>query len=133
VDTGIPQGSPVSPILFTVYLSGLFGYVEERVPGVKALSFVGDVAWTTEGETEDGISETLEQAAAAAQEWAEANAVTFDTQKTEAILLSRRRKRRTAATPRGIQVAGHTVHFNAQATRWLGVWLDSQLTLKISP
>ena len=53
-----------------------------------------DVAWTTEGETEDGISETLEQAAAAAQEWAEANAVTFDTQVTEAIL-RRRRKRRT--------------------------------------
>jgi len=50
VDTGIPQGSPVSPILFTVYLSGLFGYVEERVP---VLSFVDDVVWTTEGETED--------------------------------------------------------------------------------
>jgi len=27
-------------------------------------------------------------------------------------------------------VAGRTVHFNAQATRGLGVWLDSQLTLK---
>ena len=49
VETGIPQGSPVSPILATVYLSGLFGYVKERVPGVKALSFVDDVAWTTEG------------------------------------------------------------------------------------
>ena len=88
MDTGIPKGSPVSRILFTVYLSGLFGYVEERVPGVKAPSFVDDVAWTREGETEDGISETLE-----------ANAVTFDTQKTEAIFLSRRRKRRTPAAP----------------------------------
>ena len=131
MDTGIPQGSLVSPILFTVYLSGLFGYVEQRVPGVKALSFVDDVAWTTEGATEDGISETLEQAAAAAQEWAGANAATFDTQKAEAILLSRRRKRKTpAAPPRGIQVEGRTVHSNTQATRWLGVWLDSQLTLK---
>jgi len=76
VETGIPQGSPVSPILFTAYLSGLFGYVEERVPGVKTLSFVDDVALTTGGDTEDGISQTLERAAAAAQEWAEANAVT---------------------------------------------------------
>jgi len=99
VETGIPQGSPVSPILSTVYLSGLFGYVEERVPGVKALSFVDDVAWTTEGDTEDDISRTLEQAAAAAQDWAEANAVSFDTEKTEAILLSRRRKRKTPAAP----------------------------------
>ena len=107
MESGIPQGSPVSPILFTVYLSGLFGYVEERVTGVKALSFVDDVAWTTEGDTVDDISPTLKQAAAAAQEWAEANAIAFDTEKTEAILLSRRRKRKTPAPPRGIQVAGH--------------------------
>ena len=61
-----------------------------------------DVAWTAEGDTEEDISQMLEQAAAAAQEWAEANAVTFDTEKTEAILLSRRRKRKTPAPPRGI-------------------------------
>ena len=89
VDTGIPQGSPVSPILFTVHLSGLLGHVEERVPGVKALSFMDDVAWTTENVTENGISETLEKAATAAQEWVAANAITFDTKKTKAILLSR--------------------------------------------
>jgi len=70
-------------------------------------------------------------AATAAQEWAVANAVTFDTEKTEAILFCRRRKHNTpAAPPRGILVDGRTVEFNKQATRWLGVWLDSQLTLK---
>jgi len=31
INTGIPQGSPVSPILFAVCLSGLFGYVEDKV------------------------------------------------------------------------------------------------------
>ena len=118
MDTGIPQGSPVSPILFTVYLSGLFGYVEERVPGIRSLSFVDDVAWTSEGATEDAISESLEQAATAAQEWAAANAATFDTEKTEAILFSRRRKHNTpAAPPRGILVDGRAVQFNKQATR----------------
>jgi len=84
--------------------------------------------WTTEGESEDDISQTLELAATAAQEWVEANAVTFDTEKTEAILLSRRRKRKSPT--QGIQVAGRTIQFNKQATRWLRVWLDSQLTLK---
>ena len=108
----------------------MLAYVEEKVPGIKALSFVDDVAWTAAGEEENELSETLERAAAAAQEWAN---TTFDTDKTEAILLSRRRKHKpTAPPPRGIQVGETTVHFNKQATRWLGVWLDSQLTLKVS-
>jgi len=29
VETGVPQGSPVSPVVFVIYLSGLFGEVEE--------------------------------------------------------------------------------------------------------
>jgi len=107
VETGIPHGSPVSPILFTAYLSGLFKHVEEQVQGVKALSFVDDVAWTTEGDSEDDIFQTLQLAAAAAWEWAEANPVAFDTEKTEAIHLSRRRKRQTPGTPpRGTQWQG---------------------------
>jgi len=61
----------------------------------------------------------LEKTAAAAQEWAEANAVAFDAQKTEAILLSRGKKRKTAAS-RDIQVEGRTVNFNKQASRWGG-------------
>jgi len=96
-----------SPILFTVYLFGLFGFVEEKMPGVKSLSFVDDVAWMVEGDGEDELSETLERAASAAQEWADPNAVTFDTQKTEAILLSRRRKSRNpAAAPEASRSQG---------------------------
>jgi len=87
----------VSPILFTVYVSGQFSYVEEKVPNIKALSFVDDVAWTAVGDEEDDLSETLERAATAAQEWADINAVTFDTERMEAILLSRRRKRKSLA------------------------------------
>jgi len=30
VNTGIPQGSPASPVLFNVYLSGLLGAVGKR-------------------------------------------------------------------------------------------------------
>jgi len=65
-NTGIPQGSPVSPILFTIYLSGLFGYMEDKVPDIKPLSFVDDVAWLAEGKSEDVLSTRLEEAAKAA-------------------------------------------------------------------
>ena len=45
VDTGIPQGSPVAPILFTTYLSGIFDKVEATVPGLRGPSFVDDISW----------------------------------------------------------------------------------------
>ena len=45
VDTGIPQRSPVVPILFTTYLSGIFDKVEAVVPGIQDLSFVEYISW----------------------------------------------------------------------------------------
>jgi len=52
VDTGVPQGSLVSPVHFVIYLSGLFGQVEEKEKecGSEGISFVDDVAWVEEGE-----------------------------------------------------------------------------------
>jgi hypothetical protein len=51
VETGVPQGSLVSPVLFVIYLSELFGEVdeEEEVGGSEGISFVDDVAWVVEG------------------------------------------------------------------------------------
>src|ERR1700692_714879 len=42
INSGLPQGSPVSPILFIIYVRGVFQAIEDRVPGVKPLSFADD-------------------------------------------------------------------------------------------
>ena len=55
IESGIPQGSPVRPVLFAVHISEMFGYVEERADA-KALSFVDDVAWWAEGRTETEVA-----------------------------------------------------------------------------
>ena len=68
----------------------------------------------------------LSEAAAASISWAVSNGVTFDHGKTEAAIFHRKRKAPTAT----VTVGANTVPFNKEATRWLGVWLDSQLTLK---
>jgi len=121
VDTGIPQGSPVAPILFTTYLSGIFDEVEATCPGVRALSFVGDVAWWAGGKTEEEVAHSLEKAAAAALMWAANNGIAFDQGKTEAALF-----RRKQSPPRvTVNVGNKEVPFNKEATRWLGIWLDS--------
>jgi len=38
--------------------------------------------------------------------------------------------RKKTAPVTTVKVGANAVPFNKQATRWLGVWLDSQLTLK---
>ena len=51
----------------------------------------------------------------------------FDHSKTEAALFRRKKKK---ASKEMVTVDGNPVSFNKEATRWLGVWLDSQLLLK---
>jgi hypothetical protein len=59
-------------------------------------------------------------------QWAQQNAVEFDAPKTDAVLFSRRR----GAFPQNvIDVNGKEITFNKKATKWLGIWLDSHLTL----
>jgi hypothetical protein len=72
------------------------------------------------------VAEKLAEAAAASLDWAKDNGVAFDQGKTEAVLF-----RKSRAAPKAtIWVGSNVIPFNTAATRWLGVWLDSQLTLK---
>lgn len=76
------------------------------------LSFVDDVAWLVKDKDEDSLSARLEEAATAAQEWANANAGSFDTSKTEAIVL--RRRRTNTANARGIRGTRPSTSTNTQ-------------------
>jgi len=49
VEGGVLQGSPVSPILVTIYTSGLIKGVEEYVSEAEGLSFVDDLGWVATG------------------------------------------------------------------------------------
>jgi len=131
VETGVPQGSPVSPVLFIIYLSGLFSRVEEKEKecGSEGISFVDDVAWVVEGGDVGECTQRLEGYAKEAQIWAKENACQFDIEKTEAILITRKRNNKEPKMKAKLRVGNHEVQYNKEATRWLGVWLDSMLTL----
>jgi hypothetical protein len=49
VEAEIPQGSPVFPILFAMYTSGLIKLVDNRVSGIDGLPSVDDVGWIATG------------------------------------------------------------------------------------
>ena len=129
VTTGLPRGSPVSPVLFALYIAEIHGAVEDQVEDSRGISFVDDVTWIVEGTSIDGVAGKLERCATASLQWADNNAVRFEASKTEAVLFSKRRKHRRCKSD--IRVGAHRVRFSPEATRWqwLGIWLDSTLSL----
>jgi len=120
----------VSPVLFVIYLSGLFGKVEKKEEdcGSEGISFVDDVAWVVEGKDVGECTQRLERCAAETTVWAKKNACRFDIEKTEAMLFTRRRKNKEPKMNAQVRVGDHEVPYNKEATRWLGVWLDDMLT-----
>jgi ribonuclease HI len=132
IDSGLPQGSPVSPILFIIYVRGVFQAIETRVPGVKTLSFADDIGLLTRANSVDEACQQLQLAGEVAIEWGAANGVQFDPEKTEAALFTRQRGRilRDQVQRARLAIGGKEVAFNQTATRWLGVLLDAGLTLK---
>ena len=132
IASGLPQGSPVSPILFLLYVLGVFQAIEHRVPGTKIISYVDDLGLIAQGSSVDEVCRQLEVAAEAAVDWGHANSVEFDPKKTEATLFTRRTGRELKDQIRRarVSIAGASVAFRLETTKWLGVLLDPKLTFR---
>src|SRR6202008_4173186 len=85
VETGIPQGSPISPILFLIYIRPLFDRLKSKFLALDSPNYIDDVGLVYTGRTIKTNVKALQEAAKETFKWAKENAVTFDDSKSELI------------------------------------------------
>ena len=84
----------MSPILFLIYISGVFLEIESRLPQVTCLSFMDDLGFLAAGNFVIEIKKILEKVGKITLNWETHNEVTYDISKTEAMLFSKAMKQK---------------------------------------
>jgi retron-type reverse transcriptase len=130
IQAGLPQGSPISPVLFILSISGMFQGFEDRHPRLQAISLVDDIGLVTEWDDLEEGTRKLEHIARDAIQWGAHNKVEFEVSKTEVVVFSRRRKILQATRLAAVRIRRQTFTIKQEATKWLGFRLDPKLLFK---
>jgi hypothetical protein len=121
--SGIPQGSPLSPILFLFFSGDLLDTAHSPQNGVAATGFVDDVTCLAVSKTTMGTLRKLRRVHQACEQWAVDNGAVLAPDKYELMHMSRKRGPRSQASLR----LGDLTLTPAARLRFLGVWLDPAL------
>lgn len=120
---GVPQGSPISPILFNIFVYDLPSCIIDR--RVKVLQFADDTALAVEGGTWDSVQRRMEESTARLGIFFKKWKLGLNETKTEIIQLGRKKAKNIMK----IKVGASRVPVKETAT-YLGIKLDRNLTFK---
>lgn len=126
IKCGLPQGSPVSPILFMLYISPLF-----KIDGMrKSFGYADDVAILETSPSLEENSARIGTTINRALDWGKSEGVTFDPSKSELIHFSRKRKDKNNNPPVLTNEFPITANLKQPYVKWLGIHFDRKLTFK---
>ena len=128
VHSGVPQGSVVGPIVFTMYIKPLSAIIDSH--SIIHHSFADDLQLQMSAPPE-GISERLPSIQSCIRDvkaWASANMLKLNDHKTELMLVTFKRTKHLHNLPTSITIGNAQITFK-QSVRNLGFTLDCHLTM----
>jgi hypothetical protein len=131
VRAGVPQGSPLSPVLFLLYISTLYRALKEEHPHLGIVGFADDTNLLAFGRTPEVNARQLERAWDTCLQWAKTRGMAFAAEKSELIHFNRGRKQWDTPVNLALPQGERTSPIQpTRSARFLGVWLDWRLSWK---
>lgn len=127
IQCGIPQGSPLSPILFLFYKADLLDICSSITPGLSANAFIDDTSLLAIGSSTEENCLNLAKAHKGCLEWAETHGAIFASSKYQLLHLTRQKKFCLSSQ---IELSSSQSIKPSATGRLLGVTLDSKLRWK---
>ena len=118
---GLPQGSPISPILYILITAAIYFLLG----AAQRYGYADDTAMLFIGDSLEDTTRQANEAIAAMESWGRGEAIHFDPEKTEVMHFSRRKADHRQSP---IIHHGDKEIRAAPSMRWLGIWLDKKLT-----
>lgn len=123
INTGIPQGSPISPILFLIYIRDLF---PGMASSIRVISYMDDIVLLISSTSLKKNIRILEREVKKLYALGAQHAIQFDLDKTELLHFTKSKK----AKDFNLQLPNQVIVQPKELVRWLGIWYDSGLTFK---
>jgi hypothetical protein len=124
-NAGVPQGSPISPILYMFYNADLLE-IPGNISGRLSLGFIDDIAFGVQGESEKANAEELEGMLMEAEGWRERHGAKFETSKYVLVHFCRTQQPDMTAA---IHIGDTTIE-PAETAKYLGVLFDRKLSFR---